>query len=180
LSEREVARRLVDSLAAIGADSVVTLVGADERLRLFRHPTPTDLCWDKTVMMVACARRGGLIASITRIVCAGAVPEGIRDRTREVAGIMASMLAATKPGASGADLYEVAARAYRDAGFPGEEHLHHQGGAASYRTRDSVAHPACIERVQDGQAFAWNPSITGSKIEETCIASCEGIEIITT
>jgi antitoxin VapB len=131
-------------------------------------------------MMVVCARRGGLIASLTRIVCAGAVPEDIRDRTRSVAGVMARMLAATKPGATGADLYEVAARAYRDAGFPGEEHLHHQGGAAGYRTRDWVAHPACTERVQDGQAFAWNPSITGSKIEETCIASGEGIEIITT
>ena len=180
LSEREVARRAVDSLAAIGADSVVTLVAADGRLRQFRHPTPTDLCWEKTVMIVVCARRGGLIASLTRIVWAGAVPEDIRERTRATAGVEASLLDATKPGASGSDLYEVAARAYRDAGFPGEEHLHHQGGAASYRTRDWVAHPACIERVQDGQAFAWNPSITGSKIEETCIASCEGIEIITT
>jgi antitoxin VapB len=180
LSEREVAWRAVDSLAAIGADSVVTLVAADGRLRQFRHPTPTDLCWDKTVMIVVCARRGGLIASLTRIVWAGAVPEDIRERTRATAGVKASLLDATKPGASGSDLYEVAARAYRDAGFPGEEHLHHQGGAASYRTRDWVAHPACIERVQDGQAFAWNPSITGSKIEETCIASCEGIEIITT
>jgi antitoxin VapB len=180
LSEREVARRAADSLAAIGAASVVTLVGADERLRLFRHPPPTDLCWNKTVMIVVCARRGGLIASLTRIVCAGALPEDLRNRTRATAGVMARLLDATKPGASGSDLYDVAARAYQDAGFPGEEHLHHQGGAAGYRTRDWVAHPACTERVQAGQAFAWNPSITGSKIEETCIAADEGIEIITT
>ena len=93
---------------------------------------------------------------------------------------MPGLVAASRLGTSGADLYEVAARAYGDAGFPGEEHLHHQGGAAGYRTRDWVAHPACTERVQDGQAFAWNPSITGSKVEETCIASDEGIEMITT
>src|SRR5205807_7429977 len=74
LSEREVARRAVDALAAIEADSVVTLAAADERLRLFRHPTPTDLRWDKMVMIVVCARRAGLIASLTRIVCAGPVP----------------------------------------------------------------------------------------------------------
>ncbi len=180
LSEREVARRAVDSLTAIGAASVVTLVGADERLRLFRHPLPTDLCWDKTVMIVVCARRGGLVASLSRIVCDGAVPEDLRNRTRATAQVHASLLDATKPGATGADLYAVAARAYRAAGFPGEEHLHHQGGAAGYRTRDWVAHPACTELVQDSQAFAWNPSITGSKVEETCIAFEDGIEIITT
>lgn len=180
LSEREVARRAADSLAAIGAASVVALVAADERLGLFRHPPPTDLCWNKTVMIVVCARRGGLIASLSRIVCDGEVPEDLRTRTRATARVDASLLDATKPGATGAALYEVAARAYRTAGFPGEEHLHHQGGAAGYRTRDWVAHPACTELVQDFQAFAWNPSITGSKVEETCIAFANGIEIITT
>jgi len=38
LIEREVPAG-ENSLAAIGADSVVTLAAADERLRLFRHPT---------------------------------------------------------------------------------------------------------------------------------------------
>ena len=180
LSEREVAARAVDSLARIGAASLVTLVAADDRLKHFRHPTPTDLRWDKTLMVVVCARRQGLIASLTRIVCAGAVPDDLRERTRSAAGVMDRLLSATKPGASGAELFEIAVRAYHDAGFPGEEHLHHQGGAAGYRTRDWVAHPACTERVVESQAFAWNPSITGTKIEETCIASHEGIEIITT
>lgn len=180
LAESEVARRAKDSLAAIGADSVVTLAAADERLRLFRHPPPTDLRWKKTLMIAVCARRGGLIASLTRIVCAGPVPDDLRQRTHATARVNAKLLAATTPGASGADLYQVAARAYHDAGFPGEEHLHHQGGAAGYRTRDWVAHPASTERVQENQAFAWNPSITGTKVEETCIASSEGIEILTT
>jgi Xaa-Pro aminopeptidase len=180
LSEREVVRRAIDSLAAIGATPVVALVAADERLRLFRHPPPTDLCWDKTLMIVVCARRGGLTVSFTRIVCNGPVPEDLRQRTRATAGVMARLLAATKTGATGKDLYEVAARGYLDAGFPGEEHLHHQGGATGYRTRDWVAHPSGTEQVQAGQAFAWNPSITGTKIEETCIATSEGIEIITT
>jgi len=179
LTESEVARQAVDALARIGADSVVTLVAADDRLRHFRHPVPTELQWNKTVMIVVCARRGGLIASLTRIACVGSVPEDLIQRTRATVGVKAKLLAGTRPGVSGADLYNIAARAYSDAGFPGEEHLHHQGGAAGYRTRDWVAHPACPELVQDGQAFAWNPSITGSKVEETCIASESGIEIIT-
>jgi Xaa-Pro aminopeptidase len=179
LTEREVARQAVDALASIGAGAVVTLVAADERLKHFRHPVPTDRRWEKVLMIVVCARRGGLIASLTRIICAGAIPEELSSRTHSTVRVNSELFAATKPGVSGRELYEVAARAYRAQGFAGEENLHHQGGAAGYRTRDWVAHPSQAEQVQPQQAFAWNPSITGSKVEETCIAFPEGIEIIT-
>ena len=179
LSEREVARRTDDALASIGAHSVVTLVAADERLTRFRHPLPTDLQWKKVLMIVVCARRGGLIASLTRIVCVGTIPEDLVERTRAAASVNAQLFTATRPGVSGSKLYSVAARAYEDAGFAGEQVLHHQGGATGYRTRDWLAHPQCTERVQENQAFAWNPSITGTKVEETCISFAGGIEIIT-
>ncbi len=179
MTEREVARRAVDALAAVGVDSMVTLVAADDRLKRFRHPVPTDLQWKKVLMIVVCARRGGLIASLTRIVCDGAIPEDLANRTRGSAFVNARLFDGTKPGVTGRELYELAALAYSEAGFPGEEHLHHQGGATGYRTRDWVAHPLSTEKVQNAQAFAWNPSITGSKVEETCIAFEDGIEIIT-
>jgi Xaa-Pro dipeptidase len=179
LTEREVARRAIDALAAVGAYSVVTLVAADDRLKRFRHPVPTDLRWKKVLMIVVCARRGGLIASLTRIVCDGAIPEDLGSRTRSSAFVNARLFDGTKPGLTGRELYELAALAYSEAGFPGEEHLHHQGGATGYRTRDWAAHPLSTEKVQNAQAFAWNPSITGSKVEETCIAFEDGIEIIT-
>ncbi len=180
MSESEVARRTVDGLLAVGAYSVVTLVAADDRLKRFRHPVPTDLQWKKVVMIVVCARRDGLVASLTRIVCDGAIPEDLDIRTRGSAFVNAALFDGTRPGVTGRELYEVAARAYSVVGFPGEEQLHHQGGAAGYRTRDWVAHPLSTEKVQDAQAFAWNPSITGSKVEETCIAFQDRIEIITT
>lgn len=179
LTEREVARRAVEALAAHDIQSVVTLVAADERLANFRHPVPTNKIWEKTVMIVVCARRAGLIASLTRIVCAGDVPEDLRRRTRATAEVNAALFARTKAGATGKELYEVAAREYAAQGFRGEQHLHHQGGAAGYRTRDWVAHPACDEVVVERQAFAWNPSITGTKTEETCFMIDGEIEFIT-
>jgi antitoxin VapB len=179
ITEREVARRAIDALAGVGAYPVVTLVAADDRLKQFRHPVPTDLQWKKVLMIVVCARRSGLIASLSRIVCDGPIPEELVSRTRGSAFVNARLFAGTRPGVSGRELYELAARAYSEAGFPGEEHLHHQGGAAGYQTRDWVAHPLSTEKVQTPQAFAWNPSITGSKVEETCIAWEDGIEIIT-
>ena len=178
-SETEVARRTSDALAARGIRSIVTLVAADERLAKFRHPVPTAKRWERVLMVVTCARRGGLVASLTRIVCAGAPDEELRRRTRAAARVNAGLYAATRPGARGAELFRVAADAYAAEGFPGEEHLHHQGGAAGYKTRDWVAHPASAETVVDKQAFAWNPSVTGTKVEETCIVSGEGVEVIT-
>src|SRR5882724_1650393 len=180
LTEREVARRTNNALSAIGANSVVTLVAADERLGRFRHPVPTDKRWQKVLMIVVCARRNGLIASLTRIVCAGRIPEDLKRQTQATARVNAQLLAATWPGVSGSELYEVAARGYRELGFAGEENLHHQGGATGYRSRDWLAHPRSTEQVQERQAFAWNPSITGTKVEETSIAFADGIEVITT
>jgi len=180
ISEQDVARRAVDALAKVGATSVVTLVAADDRIKRYRHPVPTDLLWRKSLMIVVCARRDGLIASLSRIVCAGEIPDELIQRTKLTADVNAKVLAATRPGMSGAEIFGVAARAYSDAGFPGEQQLHHQGGAIGYRTRDWVAHPLCTERVQERQAFAWNPSITGTKIEETCLVLREGIEMMTT
>jgi antitoxin VapB len=178
-TEQEVARLALDALAARGALSVVTLVAADERLRNFRHPIPTGRRWEKVLMVVVCARRNGLIASLTRIVCAGAVPDELKRRTLATARINAQILSATRVETTGAELYRLAARAYLEEGFAGQEHLHHQGGACGYRTRDWVAHPLSEERVQVNQAFAWNPSISGTKVEETCIAFADGIEAIT-
>jgi Xaa-Pro aminopeptidase len=179
-SETEVARRTSDALAARGIRSIVTLVAADERLAKFRHPVPTAKRWERVLMVVTCARRGGLVASLTRIVCAGALDGDLRRRTDATASVNAHLLAATRPGAKGSELFRVAADAYAAEGFPGEEHLHHQGGAAGYKTRDWVAHPASAETVVENQAFAWNPSVTGTKVEETCIVSGEGVELITT
>jgi antitoxin VapB len=179
LTEIEVARRAADALTAVGARAVVNLVAADERIKKFRHPVPTGRVWEKVLMVVVCARRGGLVASLTRIVCAGEVPAELRRRTEACARVNASLLAATRASATGAELYRRAAGAYAAAGFAGEERLHHQGGAAGYRTRDWVAHPASAEVVRAGQAFAWNPSITGTKVEETVLAREDGVEVLT-
>jgi Xaa-Pro aminopeptidase len=177
--EREVAQRVADALGQKGIRSVVNLVAGDDRIQQYRHPVPTERRWKKILMLVVCARRGGLTASFTRIVCHGSIPDDLRLRTLATARVNAQLFAATRPATSGADLYRVAAQAYAQEGFEGEERLHHQGGATGYRTRDWVAHPASTELVQLDQAFAWNPSITGTKVEETCIATNDSVEVLT-
>jgi antitoxin VapB len=179
LTEVEIGRRAADALAGCGARIVVGLVAADERLARFRHPVSGSKRWERIVMVVVCARREGLTASLTRIVCVGSKPDDLHKRTVAAARVNGRLLASTNIGVSGSQLYEEAARGYEEEGYPAEIHLHHQGGAIGYRTRDWVAHPRCSETVQEHQAFAWNPSITGTKVEETCIVMDGHLEIVT-
>jgi Xaa-Pro aminopeptidase len=179
LEEEEVARRASDALGKVGARAIVLLVGGDDRIAKFRHPVPTRARWQKTVLVAVCAQRQGLVAALSRIVSQGAVDANIAGRTRATAEVFASLLDATRPGVSGAELFAVAVSAYARAGFPGEEQRHHQGGATGYRSREWVAHPTSEERAAASQAFAWNPSITGTKIEDTAIVTDEGVELIT-
>ena len=178
-TESEVAEKLRHELAIGGMTAVVTLVGADERIASFRHPIPTEKIWKKTLLIVTCAKRKGLIVSLSRIVCVGNAPDELLKRTDATAYVNASLLNATRPGMTGKQIYAVADKAYEDQGFAGEIGRHHQGGAAGYRTREWVAHPESNEVVQLHQAFAWNPSITGTKVEETCITTENGVEVIT-
>jgi antitoxin VapB len=179
MSELEIAAEVQHGLAVNDLASVVNLVAADERIAQFRHPIPTAKKWEKLLMIVVCAKRHGLIANLTRILCEGSVPDGLRKRTEAAAYVNARLWDATRVGQSGAELFTVAADAYGAKGYDNEIHLHHQGGATGYRTRDWTAHPQRGDLVVPHQAFAWNPSITGTKVEETGILGEGGLESIT-
>lgn len=155
------------------------MVGADERIEKFRHPIPTENVWKKVLLIVVCAKREGLIASLSRIVCVGKIPSKLKHKTEAAAYVFAKLLSETKTEKSGAQLYQIAAEAYAEKGFTNEINLHHQGGATGYKTRDWVIHPASSEKVFPNPAFAWNPSITGTKVEETCLILDNEIAMLT-
>lgn len=178
-TETEIARKVRDALAAYNINPVVALIGADARIENFRHPVPTSNVWEKVLLIAICAKREGLLANLTRVACIGKIPGALKQKTEATAYVFARLLAETKTGASGAELYEIAAAAYAEKGFADEINRHHQGGATGYKTRDWVAHPANAEIVSKNQAFAWNPSITGTKTEETCLVFSDRIETIT-
>lgn len=178
-SEMQIAETMRCKLGKVNATAVVALVAADERISQFRHPVPTAKVWEKMLMVVACAKRDGLIVNLTRMVCVGEIPTELSNKTNAAAFINAKLWSATRPGVSSRELYEIAANAYKETGFGDEIDLHHQGGATGYRTRDWVANPAGKDVVVPDQAFAWNPSITGTKVEETMCLNGDVPEVIT-
>jgi len=179
MTELAIAAMMRQELAGWLIESVVTLVAIDDRISRFRHPVPTRKGIGETVLLVTCAKRNGLIASLSRVVTLGNPSAELIDKTEAAAFVYAKLLASTRPGATGSDLYHMAHGAYEAVGFPGEIDKHHQGGAAGYRTRDWVAHPKSGDVVKRNQAFAWNPSMTGTKVEETAIVTDDGIETLT-
>ena len=68
---------------------------------------------------------------------------------------------------------------YARTGFAEEWKLHHQGGLIGYQGREYIAGPTDTHTVELNQAFAWNPSITGTKSEDTILVTEFGPEVMT-
>jgi antitoxin VapB len=77
------------------------------------------------------------------------------------------------------DIFSKAAATYAATGFPDEWQKHHQGGTAGYEPREYLAVPGSTDRVIVGQAYAWNPSITGYKSEDTILVGETQNQILT-
>ncbi|HAZ63723.1 MAG TPA: hypothetical protein DCZ72_08980 [Armatimonadetes bacterium] len=177
-SEFVCAGRLAQAMLARGITPTVILVAADERIAQFRHPIPTDLTVERAAMLVGGGRRRGLIVSVSRLVHFGPLPADLRRRHDAVTAVDATFIAATRPGASVAQIFAAGQAAYAAAGFPDEWRFHHQGGATGYTGRDYRATPSSPHVVAPNQAFAWNPSIAGTKSEDTILALAAGPEIL--
>ena len=83
-------------------------------------------------------------------------------------------MANTIPGKPAVEVLKKGIEAYEERGYPEEYKLHHQGGATGYLGRDYRVNFLTPDIVQENQAFCWNPSITGTKSEDTMIATSNG------
>ena len=179
MTEYEIASHLSQAAESKGVQATVILIATDERIFSYRHPLPTSKKLEKYAMLILCGRMGGLICSITRLIHFGPLSDELRKKGEAVARIDAEMIAATRPGSTQGDVFQKAQEVYVATGFADEWKLHHQGGSAGYAPREFTAAPASTERIFIGQAFAWNPSITGSKSEDTILVGEHSNEIIT-
>jgi antitoxin VapB len=180
LTEMEIAGLLAGAAYAQGALPIVNLVATDERIFRFRHPLPTGKKLERYAMLVLCGRRQGLVASVTRLVHFGPLSEELRRKEQACAEVDATFIAATRPGATLGNVFAQAQAAYARAGFADEWQLHHQGGPAAYEPREFVGGPNHPHTVLEGEVYAWNPSITGVKSEDTVLVGKEQNEVLTT
>ncbi|MBI5579291.1 MAG: aminopeptidase P family N-terminal domain-containing protein [Deltaproteobacteria bacterium] len=177
--ESEVVARLCGELWKDRIDPITLMSAADDRVSNFRHPIPTERQVEKYLMVSVNARKWGLIVSLTRFLYFGKLPDDLRQKYLANVQIDSAFMAATRPGVPARDVLTQGIEAYRAQGYPDEWKLHHQGGSIGYTGRDYRTNFQTPDIIQDNQGFTWNPSITGTKSEDTILATGKGPEPIT-
>ncbi len=181
-SEHEVAAALRVALSAREIEAPVVLVGGSERAAQYRHYTPTNAELGDYALVSVTAERGGLHASCTRTV-AFDPPSWLEQRHEVAARVETTALAATRrvatEGGTAGDVFAAIQNAYDDLGHGGEWERHHQGGAAGYAGREWIATPGHEATVELPMAYAWNPTVSGAKSEDTVLVTDDGFEVLT-
>lgn len=178
-SELEIAGRIGPEFWRHGIDLPGVLVAADERIYSYRHPIPTPKLLRRYLLVAIGARYKGLVISLTRMLHFGRPTPALAKQFRDNLEIECRMIAATQPGIALSAPLEAAQRAYAEFGSAQEWQLHHQGGGIGYNARDFKVMPEMAGRVEKNQAFCWNPSITGTKTEDSFIATTAGPVMLT-
>ncbi|PRR68592.1 M24 family metallopeptidase [Neomoorella humiferrea] len=180
MTEWEIQAELSYRLIKYGIRPAVLLVGTDERAFKHRHPVPTDKKLDKYAVIGLVGEKGGLHLALTRSVYFGRLPDHLRRLYDAALKVEAAFLQASKAGTGSRFIFDRGREAYANAGFPDEWRRHHQGGAIGYAPREYRAGEGDEETIQPDQMLAWNPTVQGTKCEDTVLVKGGGgLEFLT-
>jgi Xaa-Pro aminopeptidase len=160
-------------------DPIGVMGAADDRIARFRHCIPMERPIDRLFMLSVNARKGGLVVCLTRFVHFGALSDALRRQYEANVYVDCVLMANTRPGTPANEVLRKGVDAYTAQGYAEEWRLHHQGGPIGYQPRDYRTHFMTTDVVAENQPFCWNPSITGTKSEDTILATAHGPEPIT-
>lgn len=178
MTENDVAGLILKKMKEKGIESIVCLVATDDRIRNYRHPVPTDKKLGLLVQFGGNFKRSGLVVSSTRFVSFGPVSESLRKQFLDTLYIDCVYMKNTVIGMPYTYALQKGKDAYGVCGHGKEFTLHHQGGATGYSGRDIKVTETTKGVVVPNQAFAWNPTITGTKCEDTYVVTDKGIVTI--
>jgi len=148
-NEVEVAGEIAEELWERNLEPVVLLVAGEDRIRKYRHPLPTTAKVGSLAMGVICARRKGLIASVTRLVHFGELKSEVKENYIKLLNVESAFLDGTKPGATLADAFKAGQVEYLKQGFERDEWAnHHQVGPTGYLPRVFTAHEKANQMIE--------------------------------
>lgn len=179
MSEYEIAGDIMGRMEAKGLEILSCMVAADERICLYRHALPTSKKVERRVQIGGNFRRNGLVICLTRYVWFYEPTESELKQYSDNQLIDCTYMAASRPGRSFVSALERGRDKYIELGYDGEFDKHHQGGPIGYQGRDYRVGFDTPGLINENQAFCWNPSITGTKSEDTVIVTSDGVIPVT-
>lgn len=148
MSELEIIALLSKNLWAVGIEPINLLCAVDERIRKYRHPSPTQKRLEHLCMVSLGARYSGLVVSLTRTVSFGGLPDIVREQKKASDSVWEKMIMRTCLDNPVSDILEAGILSYKQAGYPKEYLQHHQGGAIGYLPREYKVTPTSTQIVQ--------------------------------
>ncbi len=177
MTELEAKSIIERELSREGLDTLLVLVFGDESRSLYRHNLPREVKLGDRCIASVCAKMFGLVISTTRTI-EFRRDEKFENQHKINALIDAKIINSSFEKSLISQIFFDIENIYDSHGYPQEWQFHHQGGVTGYRMREFVAIPHFPFQIEDGMALAWNPTITGTKSEDTYIRTANGMELI--
>lgn len=168
MTELDVQAIMYGAMAERDIEPVLSLAFSEESSLTYRHNLSRNSKLGMRGFVSICARRKGLVVSSSRSFMFDDFPE-IREQHARNCYVDSVAIASSRPGARLSDIFEKIKEAYSSQNAKGEWEKHHQGGSAGYMPREMVANPYASLVLKVGSAVAWNPTIKGTKSEDTAV-----------
>ena len=178
-TELKAVSRLIANMRKDGLWTVSSFCTSDERIYNFRHAIPTEKPIRERVQFGGNFRYKGLVLCCTRYLNLVPITEELHKQYMDNVMIDCTYIHHSKPGVSYQVPFQAGRKAYDSLGYPGEFEKHHQGGPIGYAGRDFLVNNSREGIIPENQAFCWNPSITGTKSEDTVISTAKGALFLT-
>ncbi|GGD77891.1 M24 family metallopeptidase [Paenibacillus nasutitermitis] len=174
MTEFEIDGLLSGLLRRQGINPNVLMVAADDRAPKYMHPLATDNKLEAFAVISVCASRGGLVVSMTRSVHIGEPDGELLKKHRDASYIAAQLEAHTVDGADLGELFQFCLKTYEELGLGDAWKKHTIGGKTGYRTREFSVGPYTEGKVEKGTVWGWNPTVNGTKSEDTVWVGDDG------
>lgn len=169
-TEQDAARMLRDALLQRGAECDVVLIGGEDRVFRYRHPTPTQAPIGRYVLITPSIRYRGLHCNIARSLCFGSeVPAAVRKAYDAASTASASSAALTQEGTSYRHIFEAYRQVLDSCGFDGEWRNHFPGGRIGYMVCQPGFSLDPSRAIGKQEAFEWFATVPGAKAAELII-----------
>jgi antitoxin VapB len=157
----------------------VNLASVDERAMSLKQPVPKGMALESFVSLSVCARRWGVVVSMSRLLYFGEPSQELLEKFEVSGKVLAAMQSATQVGSTYRDVLDVNEKAYADGGYDDEWQKHVQGGPILTKGRVCHLRDQPDALIANRTVFAFNPTCAGSKHEDTFLLTRKGIEILT-